>query len=137
MRVVLRRLSTSGAPVSTGAGVVKPPPIKLRAAHFAACLSDPVEAQRAFERFDKNGDGLVERPEMIDVVTTMFRDFHSLKRALRGHHSVSTAMQFLPLDCVFWVVLAYSRPLGVQRSSRPGLRTIGYSTRVCIFRHWK
>lgn len=83
----------------------KPPPAKLRAAHVAACMADPSDAQRAFNLLDKNGDGFVERAECVESVMAMFRDFTSLKRALRGNQSVSTAMQFL-LDCVFWVVLA-------------------------------
>ena len=83
----------------------KPPPVKLRAAHIAACIADSADAQRAFGLLDKNGDGFVEREELVEIIAGMFRDWTSLKRALRGNHSVSTAMQFL-LDCAFWVLLA-------------------------------
>jgi hypothetical protein len=79
-----------------------PPDKYLELGHFRAQLGREA-GERMFELADTNRDGRIFKAEWVAAFEAVFREWKALRKTLRGHQSVSRALQTIA-DLVYGVV---------------------------------
>lgn len=68
----------------------------LSISHFAAALdTNLIDVEKAFNLFDTNADGVVEMPEFLAAVETLYDEWRNLRAALTGRASTQNALDMI------------------------------------------